>query len=131
MYYDPPLMTTAQVDALPAAPSLFAQLAGRHWRVAAIVILTAIAFAHVTTFPFSAVDDPSNVVNNPLVADPLAQGVMGLLRTTAMGYPHTVTVLSFAIDRRIFGVAPAGYHAINLLVHLVNIGLLYQLMLQL
>ena len=45
-----------------------------------------------------------------------------------MGYPHTVTVLSLALDRALFGTNPAGYHAVNLLVHLVNVILLYALL---
>jgi hypothetical protein len=102
----------------------------RHWRFAIVLAITAAALARVIGFPFSIIDDPSNVVNNPLVAAPLSQGVMGLLRTTAMGYPHTVTVLSFAIDRQLWGVDPAGYHAVNLVLHLVNALLVYALLLR-
>jgi len=90
--------------------------------------LSCITFNGVVRFPFSIVDDPSNVVNNPLVASPLSQGALGLIRTPAMGYPHTITVLSFALDRQLFGVNPAYYHAVNVLVHFANIVLLYMLL---
>lgn len=103
----------------------------QHWRIAVVLAFTVAALVRVVTFPFSIIDDPSNVVNNPLVAAPMSQGLMGLLRTTAMGYPHTVTVLSFSIDRDLFGVNPAGYHAVNLLIHLANVVLLYALLLRL
>src|SRR4051812_2452725 len=131
MYYDPARMPTVQVAERDSAPSRPLALLETHWRVAALLLLTAAVFLHVTRFPFSIVDDPSDVVNNPLVAAPLSQGVMGLLRTTAMGYPHAVTVLSLAIDRQLFGVDPAGYHAVNVLVPLAGVALLYQFLLQL
>ena len=102
-----------------------------HWRFGIVLLFTAAALGRVVTFPFSIIDDPSNVVNNPLVDAPLSQGVMGLLRTTAMGYPHTVTVLSFAVDRELWGVEPAGYHAVNLLIHLLNATMIYALLLRL
>ena len=108
-----------------------ARRVAEHWRLIVLLALTAGVFGHVARFPFSIVDDPSNVVHNPLVEHPLAQGISGLLRTPAMGYPHTVTVLSLAIDRTLFGVDPAGYHVVNLLVHLVDVTLLYALMLEL
>ncbi|MEO8679493.1 MAG: hypothetical protein ABI665_10635 [Vicinamibacterales bacterium] len=102
----------------------------RHWRLIVVLSVTLVTFSAVVRFPFSIIDDPSNVVRNPLVAAPLSQGLMGLLRTPAMGYPHTVTVLSFALDRALAGEDPSYYHAVNLLVHLVNIALLYMLLLR-
>ena len=106
-------------------------LLDRHWRVVIVVAAALIAFNGVVRFPFSIIDDPTNVVNNPLVASPLSQGFFSLIRTPAMGYPHTVTVLSFALDRELFGVNPSYYHAVNLIVHLINIVLLYMLLLRL
>lgn len=103
----------------------------RHWRLAFVLAIAAVALARVVTFPFSIIDDPSNVVNNPLVAAPMSQGLLGLLRTTAMGYPHTVTVLSFAVDRQLWGINAAGYHAVNLLLHLSNAALVYALLIRL
>ncbi len=88
---------------------------------------TIATFRGVTALPFTIVDDPSFVVHNPFVIDPFGQGLVALLRTTSMGYPHTVTMLSLALDRALFGTAPAGYHAMNVAVHLVNVVLLYAL----
>jgi hypothetical protein len=105
-------------------------LLDRHWRLVVVLAAALVAFNGVVRFPFSIIDDPSNVVNNPLVAHPLSQGAMGLIRTPAMGYPHTVTVLSFALDRQLFGVDPAYYHAVNVLIHIANIVLLYLLLLR-
>ena len=105
-------------------------LLDRHWRLVVVAAVALIAFNGVVRFPFSIIDDPTNVVNNPLVASPLSQGVMGLIRTPAMGYPHTITVLSFALDRQIAGVSPAYHHAVNVAIHLINIYLLYALLIR-
>ena len=102
----------------------------RHWRLGVVLAATLATFRHVTGLPFSIVDDPSFVLHNPFVIDPFGQGLVALLRTTSMGYPHTITILSLAFDRLLFGTAPAGYHAMNLGVHLLNVVLLYALLLR-
>lgn len=99
----------------------------RHWRLGLVLVATLLTFRNVTDLPFSIVDDPTWVVHNPLVADPFGQGIVELLRTTSMAYPHGVTVLSLALDRALYGTAPAGYHATSLLVHLLNVALVYLL----
>jgi hypothetical protein len=102
-----------------------------HWRLGVVLLATLATFRQVTGLPFTIVDDPSFVVHNPFVIDPFGQGLVALLRTTSMGYPHTVTVLSLALDRFFFGTAPAGYHAVSLVFHLLNVGLLYALLVRL
>jgi hypothetical protein len=102
-----------------------------HWRLGVVLLVTLATFRGVTGLPFTIVDDPSFVVHNPFVIDPFGHGLLALLRTTSMGYPHTVTVLSLALDRVIFGAAPTGYHAVNLGVHLLNVVLLYALLIRL
>jgi hypothetical protein len=102
----------------------------RHWRLGAVLAATIATFRQVTGLPFTIVDDPSFVVHNPFVIDPFGQGIVALLRTTSMGYPHTVTMLSLALDRTLFGTAPAGYHAMNVAFHLLNVALLYALLLR-
>lgn len=101
-----------------------------HWRLGVVLVATIATFRTVTSLPFTIVDDPSFVVHNPFVIDPFGQGLVALLRTTSMGYPHTVTMLSLAFDRYLFGTAPAGYHAMNVVVHLLNVVLLYALLLR-
>lgn len=102
----------------------------RHWRLGVVLLAALATFRNVTGLPFTIVDDPSFVVSNPFVIDPFGRGVVALLRTTSMGYPHTVTVLSLALDRLLFGTAPAGYHAVNLALHLSNVALIYSLALR-
>ena len=103
----------------------------RHWRLLLVLVAAAIVFGRSVDFPFSMLDDRTFVLHNPLLANPLAQGLLGLLTTPSMGYPHTVTVLSFAVDHRLFGDEPAGYHLVNVLTHLGVVSVLYLLLLRL
>lgn len=103
----------------------------RHWRLVVVLALAAFTFGRSVQFPYSLLDDRTYVQNNPLVAAPLGEGVVALLTTPAMGYPHTVTVLSLALDRRLFGPDPAGHHAVNVAIHLAVVVLGYVLLLRL
>jgi hypothetical protein len=103
----------------------------RHWRLALVLAASAITFGRSVQFGFSLLDDRTFVLKNPLIAYPFGYGLRELLLTPAMGYPHTVTVLSFAIDRRLFGADAAGYHAVNVATHLGVVTLAYFLLLRL
>jgi hypothetical protein len=103
----------------------------RHWRLALVLAACAFMFAGSVQFGFSLLDDRTFVLQNPLIAYPFGYGLRELLLTPAMGYPHTVTVLSFAIDRRLFGTDPAGYHAVNVATHLAVVTLAYFLLVRL
>lgn len=98
--------------------------AWRRWQVLAVVIFaTALTFAVAVTFPFVGWDDPRYVSANPLVAHPLSLGLKTLLTTPALGYPQSVTVLSYSVNRAIFGAAPWSFHLVNLGLHLLNVAL--------
>ena len=69
-------------------------------------------------------DDVRQIRDNPLVREPGA-----LL--TAEGYRAAATrwvgYLSFAFNRRLGGLDPRGFHALNLAIHLANAALVYAL----
>jgi hypothetical protein len=102
----------------------------RHWRLILVLALAAWAFGGSVRFGYSLLDDRTFVRNNPLIEAPLGQGLVALLTTPNMGYPHTVTVLSFALDRRLLGPDPAGHHAVNVAIHLAVVTLAYLLLLR-
>jgi len=88
-----------------------------------VLAATAVTFAISVTFPFIGWDDPRYAADNPLVLHPLAQGWTMLLTTPTLGYPQGVTVLSYALNHSLFGMAPWSFHLVNLLLHLVNVAL--------
>lgn len=91
------------------------------------LVLAALVFARVVTFPFVNWDDPSHFTANPLTEHPLARGFVGLLQTREIGYPAPCLLLSFSLDHALWGWWPAPYHAENLLLHLANVALLFRM----
>jgi hypothetical protein len=68
---------------------------------------------------FTNWDDPHYLLHNPLAADPLGQGVRELLLTPGLAYPIPVTVLGYAAQRALFGLDPAAFHAVSLVLHAI------------
>jgi protein O-mannosyl-transferase len=92
-----------------------------------VLVLCAVVFAQVVTFPFSHWDDSVHLTENPLVAHPLSEGLAALITTPALGYPEPVMVLMFWVERGLFGLVPWVFHLDNLLLHLISVVLLFVL----
>ncbi len=83
------------------------------------------AFAGVLRNGWVLVDDPAYVTQNPYVTGGLtARGLGWFLRQPHGGNWHPLTSLSHLVDVQLFGLAPAGHHAVSLALHLVNVLLL-------
>lgn len=95
------------------------------------VVATALVFATVVTLPFVNWDDPNHVLDNTEVVSPLGRGIAPLLLTPRLGYPVPVLVLSFALDHALFGFSPAAFHAVNVVLHVLNVALVATLGLRL
>ena len=95
--------------------------------LAAPVALAALVFARAVGLPFVNWDDPAHFSDNPLAAHPLAHGLRALLLTREIGYPAPLLLLSYALDRALWGLAPGPYHAEDLLLHLTCVALLFRL----
>ena len=92
----------------------------------ALSIVTLAVYAQVIHFDFVFLDDPAYVLWNPHVTEGLSLDGIGWAFTTgALTNWHPVTWLSHMIDVEVFGLAPGGPHAINLLLHLINTLLLF------
>ncbi len=93
---------------------------------AGMVLLVALAvYAPSLNHPFLSLDDDKYVSANPLMLDP---SIPNAVRTAFQGqdycYWHPLTVLSLYMDSRLFGLQPAGFHSVNLLLHAANAVLL-------
>ena len=94
----------------------------------AILGLTIAAYLPSLDNGFTNWDDPVFILENPLVqARPFSN--LGAILTTPIGgcfYP--VTVLSFQIEHALYGFEPFPYHFHNLLLHLLNVLLVFLLL---
>jgi tetratricopeptide (TPR) repeat protein len=105
------------------------QRSTRHATAIAVLGLcaaTIVAFAGVWRADFVNYDDPGYVTDNPQVRAGLTlAGLWWDLTTTYFVNWHPLTWASFQADYELYGLAPAGYHLTNLLLHLANALLLF------
>jgi len=95
-------------------------------RYGLLVLLAASVYATTINHGF-VWDDNNIIVQNPLLEKLGNIPRIFLSEDTAMGftgYYRPVTYLSFAMDRAIWGMNPAGFHLTNLILHVVAV-LLY------
>ena len=84
-----------------------------------LFVTVALLYAQTVGFAFVNWDDDTHVLANPFVRAPSFLDWRFWL-TPSFGYPISVPVLSWWIDRLVHGFRPAGYHAGNVLLHALN-----------
>jgi tetratricopeptide (TPR) repeat protein len=94
-----------------------------------VLLLAGAAFRSVPGLPFVTYDDPAYVLENPGVRQGLGwSGIRWGWRAVAEGNWHPLTWWSHQADVSLFGLDPAGHHAVNLALHLANALLLFLLL---
>jgi tetratricopeptide (TPR) repeat protein len=95
--------------------------AGRWLILALLAAATFAAFAGVLRNGWILLDDPRYVYSNPhVVRGWTVDGARWFLREPHGGNWHPLTSWSHMLDAQIFGLQPAGHHAVNLLLHTLN-----------
>ena len=91
-----------------------------------LVVITLALYSRVNHYPFVNYDDTLYVTQNPHVQDGLTGDTVRWAFTTYhVGTWHPVTWLSHALDCQLFDLDPAGPHDVNLLLHVLNVVLLF------
>ena len=72
-------------------------------------------------------DDEFIIVNDPAVRDLSGAATLMLSPDVVKPYYRPLNRASYLLDYRLFGMRPAGFHAVNVLIHLLNVLLLYLL----
>lgn len=91
----------------------------RSQRVALVAIALLVLACTLPTlrFGFLSWDDPEHVTRDPLVLNPGAASLREQFTTPRLGYPIPVTILSYRLDRALFGIEAQGSHATNVVLH--------------
>jgi hypothetical protein len=90
-----------------------------------LAVATLAAFAGMSGHGWILLDDPLYVTRDPHVARGLTlDGLRWFLLEPHGQNWHPLTSASHMLDVSLFGLAPAGHHAVNLLLHVVNAVLL-------
>lgn len=95
----------------------------------AIALVVLGLYSRTLGFDFVGWDDPQYVTANRAVRGGLSwNGVVWAFTTDRMGSWHPLTWLSHMLDVELFGLAPAGHHAVNAVLHAANSVLVFLLL---
>ncbi len=87
-----------------------------------ILIITYIIYTPSLHYGLLAWDDNAYLKENPLMTH---IDVKEIFSQFVLGNYHPITVLAFAIEYHFFGLKGSGYHTVNLLLHLLNVILVF------
>ena len=110
--------------------SLFADPQKRNKIVCLLLAVVTLALYNpVNRHPFVNYDDDRYVINNPHVRQGLtADTIAWSLTATEQANWHPLTWMSHALDCSMFRLNPAGHHFTSILLHVVNVILLFFLL---
>jgi len=99
----------------------------RTWVLSALLVVATLALYYpVHHHPFVNYDDSVYVTENPRVQSGLDWDTVKWAFTTYdAGNWHPLTWLSHTLDYELFELNPAGHHDVNLLLHVLNVLLLF------
>ena len=93
---------------------------------AGLMFATLLVYWEVQYYDFVSFDDYRYVVENEMVLNGLnPSGIATALFKPYFSNWHPLTMLSYMFDATFFGTGPRGFHTVNLLLHLLNTGLLF------
>jgi tetratricopeptide (TPR) repeat protein len=90
-----------------------------------VVLVTAFLYAPARNHQFTNWDDNGQITANPDIRDLSPQGVARIFSSFSLQLYQPLTSLGFAIEYRLFGLNPHVFHTVNILLHLVNILLVF------
>lgn len=92
----------------------------------ALIVLVWATFGRAAGFGFLNYDDNVYVYANPQITDGLSvSGVLWALTHVHADNWHPLTTITHMLDCQLFGVAPAGHHLVNVLLHSIAAVLLF------
>lgn len=99
-------------------------LAGWKYKGMLMIILLISFFAYLPVLHNGLLDwdDYGYIKNNPLI---FSINLKEIFSHNVMWNYHPLTITILAIEYHFFGLNPAGYHAVNLLFHLLNVVLVF------
>jgi hypothetical protein len=95
---------------------------------ALLLAATALLYAKALPYGFiSSWDDGSYVLENPYIRDLSLANLKAIFSKSFVSAYAPLHIMSYSIDHALWGLRPAGYHFVNILLHGVNACLLYTL----
>lgn len=98
--------------------------------LAGILMLTLLVFSFGLNNELVNWDDDSYITNNALVHSLSPENIVNIFTTFYTGNYHPITLLSYAIEYNFVKEAPFLYHLNNLILHSINVILLFYFLMQ-
>ncbi len=92
-----------------------------------ILCATALCLIPVLQNDFISFDDPSYVTENPLIQHLNSESIKKFFTEQFVSTYQPIVMLSYAIEYKLFGLNATGFHLFSLLVHLMNVVLVFLL----
>lgn len=106
--------------------SRYATLSGIQWLIPiGILVLICGAYMEVNKLDFTNWDDPVYVKDNSLIRHTDNAGIHKMFTTYVSGNYHPLTIASLAWDYQRGGLKPEVYHQTNLVLHVLNVALVF------
>ncbi|MBI4944982.1 MAG: tetratricopeptide repeat protein [Bacteroidetes bacterium] len=109
-------------------PSSVSKIKSKYWIPAAILIVTIIVFSNTLNNDFTNWDDNKNVTENTDITSFSGNNIHAFFTNPYMGMYVPLTMISYAIDYKAGGLNPHIFHRTNLVLHLLNIVLVFFLL---
>jgi hypothetical protein len=93
--------------------------------LAAILVTTALAFSRAFDSGYVTWDDDRLVLHNLYLGMPFGQAMRGIWSHSYDGDYHPIPFLSYWLEVKAFGFDSVPQHVVNLLLHLLNVSLVY------
>jgi len=97
------------------------------WAIIALLIFTAVVYAHALKGSIVFIDDDEYLIKNPYIRNFSLEGVRSIFTSFYEFNYHPLTTLTWLIEYRFFGLDAFPYHLTNVLLHLANTWLVYTL----
>jgi protein O-mannosyl-transferase len=96
-----------------------------------LLLATFILFWNTMGHQFTNWDDNEYITDNPLIKDGSLQGFLNLFTTHYSNNYHPLTALSNWLEFKFWGLNPKPFHFFNIVLHVLNVFLVYHLILAL
>ena len=97
------------------------------WLVASLVVLTGVVYWPVHSFEFVNWDDPWYVLKNEYIRSWHPSNLWDIATQVINRNYSPMIIFTLLVEHTLFGVEPAGYHIVNVLLHMLNTVLVFAL----
>jgi len=98
-----------------------------HWAIYAVLLFTAMVYVKALFNGFANYDDDFYIIDNAYLKNFNFEAVKAIFSSFYQGNYHPLTTLTYLFEYHLFGLNPLPYHTLNVLLHLVNVLLVYRM----